>query len=109
MRFGDGEFGRIPERSEDEGNFFRVTYRVGPGARANVARDTVVDLDGPDGTGRNLPDFVESITNPLAVTDGEDPHGLGGRGRGDGEQQEGGGGRAKRGSARVGSVHGDHP
>jgi hypothetical protein len=73
VRFGDGEFGRIPERHEDEDNVFRATYRLGPGTRANVARDTIVDMDGPDGTGRNLPEFVESITNPVAVTDGVDP------------------------------------
>jgi hypothetical protein len=73
VRFGDGEFGRIPERNDDEGNVFRVTYRNGPGTRANVARDTIVDMDGPDGAGRNLPVFVESITNPSAVTDGIDP------------------------------------
>jgi hypothetical protein len=73
IRYGDGEFGRIPERSEDSNAFFRVTYRVGPGARANVARDTVVDLEDPEGAGRNLPDFVEAITNPVAVTNGIDP------------------------------------
>ena len=38
-----------------------------------MARDTVVDFNGPDGTGRNLPDFVETITNPLAATGGIDP------------------------------------
>ncbi|MCX4247461.1 baseplate J/gp47 family protein [Paraliomyxa miuraensis] len=73
IRFGDGEFGRIPELNADEGNYFRVTYRDGGGARANVARDTIVALEDPSGSGRNMPDFVQAITNPLAVTNGVDP------------------------------------
>lgn len=60
VRFGDGKFGRIPELNADEGNTFRVTYRIGGGARANVARDTIVALADATGSGRNMPDFVQA-------------------------------------------------
>ena len=73
LRFGDGDFGQVPETSQDERSYFRVTYRDGPGTRANVARDTITNLHGPDGMSGNMPPFVASATNPLSVTDGVDP------------------------------------
>jgi hypothetical protein len=81
LRFGDGTFGRQPAR----GTVFRVKYRLGPGALANVAADTInkFNLVPPaplcpgepaepampvTGTNRVL-----SITNPWPVLDGTDP------------------------------------
>jgi hypothetical protein len=72
LRFGDGEFGRLPAAS----THFQVSYRTGPGARANVASDaiTAMSLPGvvlPDAA--KLPPCVQSVTNPLPVTTGVDP------------------------------------
>lgn len=64
VRFGDGEFGRVPER----GTIFEVTYRLGNGRRGNVAADSLVRFDA-DAT----PSFVAAITNPFAAEDGLDP------------------------------------
>lgn len=62
VRFGDGEFGRIPA----EGTVFRATYRLGNGRRGNVPADTLTHFDAGA-----LP-FVDTVTNPLPATDGED-------------------------------------
>jgi hypothetical protein len=59
VRFGDGALGAVP----DPDTVFRVTYRVGGGAVANVAANTLVETD--------LADIA--VTNPLAVTTGVDP------------------------------------
>lgn len=59
IRFGDGEFGRIP----DEKTVFRVYYRLGGGRRSNVAADTLIhhSISG-----------IETITNPMAAANGLD-------------------------------------
>ncbi|MBZ4420178.1 hypothetical protein [Myxococcus sp. RHSTA-1-4] len=57
VRFGDGEFGRIPE----PGTLFRVHYRLGDGIRANLPAGALTRFSGLT--------FVESITNPLPITD----------------------------------------
>lgn len=62
VRFGDGEFGRLPAES----TVFQARYRTGPGTRANLARDTVVHLDAP-------PPGLLAVTNPFPVTSGVDP------------------------------------
>ncbi|HEY5960349.1 MAG TPA: hypothetical protein VIV60_27535 [Polyangiaceae bacterium] len=70
LRFGDGVFGRTPP----DGTQFSVTYRLNPGAQANVPADTIVD--GRQLTTRPkaaMPDFVASVTNPWPVKDGVDP------------------------------------
>ena len=59
VRFGDGALGAVP----DPDTVFRVVYRVGGGAGANVAANTLVETD--------LADIA--VTNPLAVTTGVDP------------------------------------
>ena len=76
LRFGDGEFGRIAPR----GGKFQVSYRTGPGVRANVPADAVNGMfintpnDNPlDDRPKELPDYVSAITNPLPVTTGVDP------------------------------------
>jgi hypothetical protein len=80
LRFGDGTFGREPAR----GTIFRVNYRLGPGALANVAADTITkfnllppatlcpgELEPTMPVG--APNGVLSVTNPWPVLDGTDP------------------------------------
>lgn len=67
LRFGDGEFGARPA----EGMVFDVTYRLNPGAQANVPADSITALTVPGGA--PAPGFVESVTNPWPVLDGADP------------------------------------
>jgi hypothetical protein len=70
IRFGDGEFGRTPP---DE-TVFRVHYRTGPGTRANLPADTVVNLRNPeDETQADLASVLDAVTNPLPITNGADP------------------------------------
>jgi hypothetical protein len=70
IRFGDGEFGRIPE----DGTLFQVRYRTGPGTRANLPADTIVNLRNPvDEAEADLIPVLDSVTNPLAISNGVDP------------------------------------
>lgn len=72
LRFGDGEFGRIPA---DE-TIFRVRYRSGPASAANVNAGTIVHLAHPvDGTPSADPNLI-AVDNPFDVTDGLDPETL---------------------------------
>lgn len=61
LRFGDGEFGRIPA----QGTLFCVTYRLGGGRRSNVAAGALTKFS-PIG------DVVESVRNPLPASGGQD-------------------------------------
>lgn len=58
VRFGNGEFGKPPER----GQSLVVHYRLGNGRAENVAPDTLTDFNKAD-----FPD-VATVTNPLGVT-----------------------------------------
>jgi hypothetical protein len=70
IRFGDGEFGRIPGDS----TVFQVRYRTGPGSRANLPADTIVNLSNPAKPAQaDLAGVLDAVTNPLAVTGGIDP------------------------------------
>ncbi len=73
VRFGDGTFGRRP--SDD--TVFRVTFRSGPGRRANVPADTIVHLSPPEDApqGADAPPLpgITAVRNPLAVAGGRDP------------------------------------
>ena len=70
IRFGDGEFGRIP----DIKTIFRVRYRTGPGTKANLPADTIVNLTNPaDGTPSVLIGDITAISNPFPITNGRDP------------------------------------
>jgi hypothetical protein len=62
LRFGDGVFGAAPA----EQDLFEVSYRVGLGAKGNVAVDTIVQLDP------STPSLVVAARNPFAVVDGAD-------------------------------------
>jgi hypothetical protein len=62
IRFGDGEFGRMPPR----GTAFRAEYRVGNGSRGNVAAGSLVAFEPPLA-------FVDAVTNPLPGAGGIDP------------------------------------
>lgn len=59
VRFGDGEFGRIPE----VGNIFQVEYRVGNGPVGNLPADAISNIES------GFP-FVASVSNPLPTTGG---------------------------------------
>lgn len=61
IRFGDGEFGRIPP----EKTVFRVVYRLGGTRRSNVAADTLILKD-------DFPAFVTAVSNPLPASGGLD-------------------------------------
>jgi hypothetical protein len=70
LRFGDGAFGRIPA----DGTVFQVRYRTGPGTKANLPADTVVNLRNPaNEADADLADVLTAVTNPLPVTSGVDP------------------------------------
>jgi hypothetical protein len=69
LRFGDGEFGRVPPA----GSAFRVTYRTGPGTRANLPAGTINARSRAEGLPGELPAFVAVVNNPLPVTNGVDP------------------------------------
>lgn len=75
IRFGADGFGVSPA----DGTTFACTYRTGPGARSNVAADTIVHLKHPLSGASDLTDeelAVLSVANPLPVTDGVDPETL---------------------------------
>jgi hypothetical protein len=61
IRFGDGEFGKIP----DKGTVFKVRYRLGGTRRSNVAADTLKNIAGTIAG-------VTSVSNPLPSTGGLD-------------------------------------
>lgn len=70
LRFGDGEFGRIP----DEPTVFQVRYRTGPGSQANLPADTITNLSDPlTNSPSVLSGVIEAVTNPFAITNGRDP------------------------------------
>ena len=60
LRFGDGEFGKPPEK----GSKFRVRYRLGGTRRSNVASDTIKTFE------KTIASIM--ITNPLPTTGGWD-------------------------------------
>ncbi len=65
VRFGDGEFGRVPANDSR----FIVRYRTGSGARGNVPAGSINVLSEDFATQW----WVTSAQNPQAVTDGVDP------------------------------------
>jgi predicted phage baseplate assembly protein len=76
LRFGDGVFGVEPAR----GTLFRVRYRLGPGALANVPPDTITRFNlfppaelCPGELEPQMPTAVVSVTNPWPVLDGVAP------------------------------------
>lgn len=70
IRFGDGEFGRIPA----DDTVFRARYRSGPGTKANLPADTITNLTNPvDPNQEDLASILEAVTNPLPVTNAIDP------------------------------------
>lgn len=73
VRFGDGTFGFRPV----DDTVFRITYRTGPGRRANVPADTIVHLSPPEGApaGAAAPALagIAAVRNPLPITGGRDP------------------------------------
>jgi hypothetical protein len=61
--FGNGDFGAAPE----DGDTFGVIYRVGLGARGNVAADSITLVDP------KWISLITSATNPFPATGGADP------------------------------------
>jgi predicted phage baseplate assembly protein len=72
LRFGDGTFGLRPA---DE-TVFRITYRTGPGSRANLPADSISLLAPPHGApeGAAAPAVAAliGVRNPFPVTEGRD-------------------------------------
>jgi hypothetical protein len=68
VRFGDGEFGRLPAA----GALFEVDYRLGSGAKGNVPAGSVNALEIP-GDASPLATRLLAATNPFPVTSGVDP------------------------------------
>jgi len=69
IRFGDGEFGLVP----DEKSVFCAEYRIGGGKNSNVAADTLTNIEkkylypaGQSGA------FIDSVSNPLPAVNGID-------------------------------------
>ena len=73
LRFGDATFGRRPP----DDTVFRITYRSGPGRRANVPADSILLLSPPEGapSGAAAPLLpgISAVRNPLPITGGRDP------------------------------------
>ncbi|NVB36417.1 baseplate J/gp47 family protein [Pseudenhygromyxa sp. WMMC2535] len=72
IRFGDGEFGRIPT----DGTVFRVRYRSGPGSAANFGAGTLVHLVDPVEGGAPAYEELVAVSNPFAITSGVDPESM---------------------------------
>ncbi len=78
LRFGDGQFGRLPTRNA----FFHVTYRVGVGAAGNIGADSLTHFMSqvirPGPNDRSLvaaplsPD-IRAVRNPVAAWGGAEP------------------------------------
>jgi hypothetical protein len=68
VRFGDGEFGRLPA----QGSLFEVQYRLGSGAAANVPAGAVSALEIPAEVSPLAAQLVR-VANPFPVTSGVDP------------------------------------
>jgi hypothetical protein len=62
LRFGDGTFGAQP----NEGDRFRVAYRIGMGAAGNVAADAIANLSIASTA------YLTGARNPFAVNNGTD-------------------------------------
>ncbi len=75
IRFGDGEFGRIPfGRTPGGDTVFQVRYRTGPGTKANLPADTIVNLTNPvNDAETDLAGVLDAVTNPLPIASGVDP------------------------------------
>jgi predicted phage baseplate assembly protein len=66
IRFGDGVFGRVPERD----SHFRASYLVGNGRQANLPAGAITRFDDASTAAQAL---IGAIENPLAVDNGVDP------------------------------------
>jgi hypothetical protein len=68
VRFGDGEFGRLPRPDA----LFEVQYRLGAGSTANVPAGAI-NLLSIDTESSLLTGDVLAVSNPFPVTNGVDP------------------------------------
>lgn len=80
VRFGDGEFGRMPARGNAAAGqeiWYRATYRLGNGARGNLPAGSLRFADPAGGTSwaSYAPSlgFIVAMTNPLATAGGVEP------------------------------------
>lgn len=74
IRFGDGEFGRIPS----DGMLFRVRYRTDVGIRGNLPSEAINVIDNPlpapgPTPWPTLSGIATSLANPFAIISGRDP------------------------------------
>ena len=75
LRFGDGEFGRLPPGD----SLFHIIYRLGSGMRANLSAGAVSAVSIPNQDPPHvgpLDGLVESLGNPFPITNGADPETL---------------------------------
>ena len=69
IRFGDGEFGRIPA----DGALFEATWRTGGGTAANLPSESISAVRDPQAPAVASPlDIAQRISNPFAVANGHD-------------------------------------
>jgi predicted phage baseplate assembly protein len=71
LRFGDGEFGRPPDRGSGvavDDSFFQATYRLGNGAHTNVPADAITRWNTADVSLA----FITGVRNPLPTHGGQD-------------------------------------
>lgn len=68
LRFGDGEYGRVPR----EGTRFCVRYRVGVGRQGNVGPGALRHLIVPEDGSDFWPE-IEAVRNPVAAWGGVEP------------------------------------
>ncbi|KAF5409210.1 MAG: hypothetical protein Udaeo2_05710 [Candidatus Udaeobacter sp.] len=61
LRFGDDEYGRLPE----PGTIFEATYRVGNGTAGNIGAETLAHIVTNEA--------ISTVRNPLPATGGIDP------------------------------------
>jgi Baseplate J-like protein len=70
LRFGDGEYGQVPE----PGTTFSAAYRIGNGTTGNVGMGTIGHMVSSDAA---IPGFttgvIAGVTNPIAASGGVDP------------------------------------
>jgi hypothetical protein len=68
VRFGDGEFGRLPA----QGSLYEIQYRLGSGVAANVPAGAVSTLSIPSETSPLAAQLI-GASNPFRVDSGVDP------------------------------------
>lgn len=74
IRFGDGQFGKLPS----PGDQFTATYRVSNGSAGNIGADSLayISIDAEDASQSDLLFFLTGVSNPLPAQGGTDPESI---------------------------------